>query len=338
MAASTVFFLDAGARGQRLCAHYPARSAPAVRPGPPDTPSGEAGGAVARGQILLLPPFGEEMNKSRRMIALGARAFAAAGFEVLTMDLLGCGDSSGDFGDASWAAWQEDVRLGVAWLDQRAQAIGGATSDPGGDRGDRLPPPLWLWGLRAGALLAPAAFGDAPALARPLNLLLWQPVTAGKVQLQQFMRLRVAADLIGGQAKGAMQAMRDQLARGESVEIAGYALSPALAEGLEAAQLKPSPRVARLAWMELSPREDARLTPAAEMAVSAWRAQGARVRAAVSQGPSFWAATEIEEAPRLIEASLAALTAGDDFEIAPAAADDGGDAVASAPRTEGHAA
>lgn len=289
MAASSVFFLDAGARGQRLCAHYPARS---------PAPTG------ARGQILLLPPFGEEMNKSRRMIALGARAFAAAGFEVLTMDLLGCGDSSGDFGDASWAAWQDDVRLGAAWLDQRAQAL------------DERKPPLWLWGLRAGALLAPAAYVDSLDFFRPVNLLLWQPVTAGKVQLQQFMRLRVAADLIGGQAKGAMQAMRDQLARGESVEIAGYALSPALAEGLEAAQLKPSPRIARVAWMELSPREDASLTPAAEMAVSAWRAQGAQVRAAVSQGPSFWAATEIEEAPRLIEASLAALMAGNDFEIA----------------------
>ncbi|WP_431104449.1 hydrolase 2, exosortase A system-associated [Roseateles noduli] len=286
---STPFFLDDGAGGQRLCVHYPATGA-------------------ARGQILLLPPFAEEMNKSRRMIALAARAFAAAGFEVLTIDLLGCGDSSGDFGDATWTRWQHDVRLAVDWLDARA-----VPGPDGADRGGK--PPLWLWGLRAGALLAPAAF-DA-LTDRPLHLLLWQPLAAGKLQLQQFMRLRVAADLIGGQAKGAVQAMRDQLARGEPVEIAGYLLAPALAEGLESAQLKPSARVRRVAWLELSPREDATLTPAAAMAVDAWTAQGAEVRAAVCQGPSFWAATEIEEAPRLIEASLAALNADADFATRP---------------------
>ena len=283
---STPFFLDDGAGGQRLCVHYPVAD------------------AAPRGQIVLLPPFAEEMNKSRRMTALAGRAFAAAGFEVLTIDLLGCGDSSGDFGDASWAHWRHDVRLALDWLDARAA--------PGADG---VKPPLWLWGLRAGALLAPAAF-DALA-DRPLNLLLWQPMTAGKLQLQQFMRLRVAADLIGGQAKGAVQAMRDQLARGEPVEIAGYLLAPALAEGLEAAQLKPSARVRRVAWLEVSPREDATLTPAATMALEAWTAQGAEVRAAVCQGPSFWAATEIEEAPRLIEASLAALTADADFATRP---------------------
>lgn len=288
-AAPTPFFLDAGARGQRLCVHHPAAS------------------GAPRGQLLLLPPFAEEMNKSRRMTALAARAFAAAGFEVLSLDLLGCGDSSGDFGDATWADWQADARLAAAWLDARAL--------PGPDGAK---PPLWLWGLRAGALLAPAVVDALPG--RALHLLLWQPMTGGKLQLQQFMRLRVAADLIGGQAKGAVQAMRDQLARGEPVEIAGYLLSPALAEGLEAAQLKPIAGIGRVAWLELSPREDATLTPAAAMAVEAWTAQGAEVRAAVCQGPSFWAATEIEEAPRLIDASLAALNAGADFARRPAEA------------------
>ena len=289
-AADTPFFLETGARGQRLCVHYPSFH--------------DLDGAPALGQVLLLPPFAEEMNKSRRMTALAARAFAGAGLEVLTLDLLGCGDSSGDFGDATWTDWQDDVRLAVNWLNARAR--------PGPDG---QPVPLWLWGVRAGALLAGAGIEALSAAApdRPVHLLLWQPITTGKLQLQQFMRLRVAADLIGGQAKGAVQAMRDQLARGESVEIAGYALAPALADGLEAAKLTPTARVSRVAWLELSTREDAALTPAATMAAQAWTAQGAAVRAAVCQGPSFWAATEIEEAPRLIEASLAAMAARDDF-------------------------
>ena len=59
----------------------------------------------------------------------------------------------------------------------------------------------------------------------------------------------------------------------------------------------------------------------AAMAAEAWTAQGAEVRAAVCQGPSFWAAIEIEEAPRLIEASLAALSAEADFAARPTEAE-----------------
>src|SRR5258705_9769402 len=54
-------------------------------------------GVEPRGSVLYLPPFAEEMNKSRRMAALQARAFARIGWNVLQMDLFGCGDSSGEF-------------------------------------------------------------------------------------------------------------------------------------------------------------------------------------------------------------------------------------------------
>src|SRR6476646_41057 len=89
-----------------------------------------------RGAIVHVHAFAEEMNKARRMAALQARAFANAGYAVLQCDLLGCGDSSGDFGDATWDAWVDDVLLACRWLTERTRA------------------PLWLWGLRAGCLLA----------------------------------------------------------------------------------------------------------------------------------------------------------------------------------------
>ncbi|MBK8384562.1 MAG: hypothetical protein IPL11_02315 [Candidatus Accumulibacter sp.] len=41
-------------------------------------------------------------NKSWRIVPLQARALATAGYAVLQIDLMGCGDSSGDFGDATW--------------------------------------------------------------------------------------------------------------------------------------------------------------------------------------------------------------------------------------------
>lgn len=280
-AACRSFFLDAGPRGQRLCVFHAAQ-----------------GVGAPVGQVLLLPPFAEELNKSRRMLALAGRAFAAAGFEVLRMDLLGCGDSSGDFGDASWTDWQDDAVLAADWLTRH-----GAASAARPDL------PLWLWGVRAGALLAPAV---AERVERPMHLLLWQPVTAGKLQLQQFLRLKVAADLVGGQAKGAMQALRAQLDVGQAVEIAGYALSPLLALGLDKAQLKPdggpqTPQFQRLIWLETSPREAPSLSPAGAAAVQAWSDAGCEVEAQAVQGPSFWAATEIEVAPQLIDASVETL-------------------------------
>src|SRR5665647_3289851 len=122
------------------------------------------------------------------MAALQSRALAQAGYAVLQIDLLGCGDSSGDFGDATWQGWVSDVVQGCHWLRSQSnfQCAGS---------GQR---PLWLWGLRAGCLLAVEA---ARQVGEPCNFLFWQPPAAGKPLLQQFLRLKVAADLLGGQAK-----------------------------------------------------------------------------------------------------------------------------------------
>ena len=65
---------------------------------------------TVRGVVLLLPPFAEEMNKSRRMCALLARGLAADGWRVVRIDLFGCGDSAGSLRDASWEQWCDDLR------------------------------------------------------------------------------------------------------------------------------------------------------------------------------------------------------------------------------------
>ena len=237
---------------------------------------------ACRGAVLYIHPFAEEMNKSRRMAAMQARALAQAGFDVLQLDLLGCGDSSGDFGDASWVAWVADVLLGCRWLRQRNAG------------------PLWLWGLRAGCLVAVDA---ARQLAEPCHFIFWQPPTTGKILLQQFLRLKAAGDLMGGQAKGILQALRDQLARGEPVEIAGYQIAPTLATGLEHATLSPPVAHAQahsVQWFELSTRQDAALSPVSSQALAQWQQAGYTVGTHIINGPAFWQTTEIEDAPALI--------------------------------------
>jgi exosortase A-associated hydrolase 2 len=157
---STASLRDSGARlleafylpvepGQRLCILHHASD----------------GATSRRGGVLYVHPFAEEMNKSRRMAALQARAFAASGWDVLLMDLHGCGDSSGDFGDATWSLWQDDVEAGLRWLAARNDG------------------PVWIWGLRVGALLA-ATVAARTSHAHPL--LLWQPTVSGHRFIQQF--------------------------------------------------------------------------------------------------------------------------------------------------------
>ncbi|URI10267.1 hydrolase 2, exosortase A system-associated [Aquincola tertiaricarbonis] len=268
------FFLPvAHAEGGRFCIHHPS-----------------AAGPSARGAVLYLHPFAEEMNKSRRMVALQARALARLGYAVLCIDLHGCGDSAGDLADASWAGWVADALAGAHWLQARHPGL-----------------PLTLWGLRTGALLAGAV---AAALPAPSRLLLWQPVTAGKQALQQFLRLQTAADLIDGKQQGAAAALRQQLAAGQTVEVAGYRLPAAVAQGLEAATLVPGAGVDSLLWLEVSSRAEPALTPASTLALNKWRAAGVPVQSAAVRGPAFWQTVEIEDAPALIEATTAALVAG----------------------------
>ncbi|WP_126445739.1 hydrolase 2, exosortase A system-associated [Sulfuricystis multivorans] len=264
--AAEAFFLPVAA-GQRFCLYY--------------APAGET-----RAVFLYLHPFAEEMNKSRRMAALMSRRLAEHGLAVLQIDLAGCGDSSGDFGDASWQAWLDDIAAALDWLRVRHDA------------------PLWLWGLRSGCLLAAEAARRTEVAA---NFLFWQPVITGRTFLQQFLRLKLAGEMLGGEAKGVMATLKQRLAAGEAVEIVGYALSPALAQGLESATLAPPNRPGRLLWFELSSRADATLAPASQKCLEQWQAAEFSVASAVLPAPSFWQTTEIEEAPALIEATLAAL-------------------------------
>ena len=248
-----------------------------------------------RGVVVHVPAFAEEMNKSRRMTAWAARELAARGFGVLQIDLLGCGDSSGDFGDASWESWVDDVVAAVQWARSRC----------GG--------PLWLWGLRAGALLAATAL---PRVGLGTPLLLWHPVLSGKLYLTQFLRLKLAAEMLADAAqRSGTKALREQLSSGQAVEVAGYRLSPGVASGLEGAEFSVANGYAgRIVWLEVGSAEPVSLSPAARARIDALRARGVRVDARALHGPGFWQSVEIEDCPELVDASLAAFQ--DDRELA----------------------
>ena len=270
MSSREFFFLPVG-EGQRFCVFHPPQA------------------SVERGAVLYLHPFAEEMNKSRRMASLQSRALAAAGYSVLQIDLLGCGDSSGDFCDATWDAWRGDVIDAIAWLRQRTSA------------------PLTLWGLRAGCLLATDAAVD---LQETPNFIFWQPVLSGKRYWQQFMRLKAAAELASGQAREILEAVRQRVDSGENVEIAGYMVSRGLVDGLErSALVPPHKRAGRVAWFELTARQDGCMSPASLQRIKQWCSSGCSVEAFPVEGPGFWQTSEIEDAPQLVDSTLTAVRA-----------------------------
>jgi exosortase A-associated hydrolase 2 len=260
------FFLQAQ-QGQRFCLFH--------------APVG-----ACRGAVLYVAPFGEEMNKSRRMAAMQARDLARHGVGVLLLDLHGCGDSSGDFSAARWNIWKDDIALGQQWLEQR------------------LGQPVSLWGLRLGATLA-LDYARAPRL--PLaRLLLWQPVHSGATFLTQFLRLRIANDMLAeSKEKGSnTQALRDALRAGETLEVAGYDLAPALAaaiEALDAAAMLVAD--CPVHWFEAVPEDGRPLSPAGAKVIAAWASHAVAPHVHLVTCPPFWATQEVTECAPLIAAT-----------------------------------
>lgn len=228
-------------------------------------------GGIDRGDLIFVPPFAEEMNQARRMVAEQARRLTEVGYGVLLLDLFGTGDSAGGFVDATWEIWLDDIVAARDWLILRGRPLAG------------------LWGLRLGATLAvqAAAAGSTPVP----RLLLWQPVTAGKVFLTQLLRVRVAAGLAGEGQRETTAELRARWTAGDVVEVAGYPIAPALAERIEAANLQETipPPPCRAVWLDIVNSPESPPGPAAVGVVAKWRENGVAVSHHRVVGEAFWA-------------------------------------------------
>jgi exosortase A-associated hydrolase 2 len=236
------------------------------------------------GTVVLAPPFAEEMNRCRRMVALCSRRMADAGWRVIARDLLGCGDSSGEFSDATWKAWVDDLKP----LLQEA----------------RPAEPLWLWGVRAGALLLPELLVERP----DASVLLWQPATSGRTALNQFLRVKVAAAALGGRNRIDVKTLRASLESGRPIEIAGYTISAALAEGMDVAALAlPQAFSGRVVWIEVSAIDPPSLAAAGTELCREWRARAVPLATEAVAGEAFWQTQDTAECEEMLTATLASL-------------------------------
>ncbi len=241
-------------------------------------------GVAMRHAILHVPAFGEEMNKSRRMVALQAKALAEQGYAVLVMDLFGSGDSNGDFGEATWEMWLQNIFDSISWLKQQ-----GAES-------------IILWGLRLGALLAMDFCHKNPGLVD--RLLLWQPVLNGDVFITQFLRLRVAAAMMNSALPQEKTSdLKKQLLDGQSLEVAGYALHPDLIRPLIDLKIDGLALQSLIEVVIFEVVAGEEMEPTIVNQQFLLKLQGLGINASLDSvlGDCFWASQEIATVPNLIE-------------------------------------
>ncbi|MEE4110253.1 MAG: hydrolase 2, exosortase A system-associated [Halieaceae bacterium] len=234
--------------------------------------------------LLCVMPLAEEMNRCRRLVALQARVLAAAGIAVLCVDPYGCGDSEGEFADADWNTWLDDLRVARDWLGTRT----GLTVD--------------VWAIRHGALLA----ADAFRAALPQRILLWQPVVSGSAALREMLRVSVASGMLsGGDRPRGVDALREALFAGETIDVGGYPITPDLARALDAASLDPWPfGASRVAWIEVSGSAPEPNGQPAPSTAERFRVPGAQIDERVLTGRRFWSAPDVFEFDQLIGETL----------------------------------
>jgi exosortase A-associated hydrolase 2 len=235
--------------------------------------------ASCRGGVLYFHPFANEMNYTRRAAALLARALAGRGWGVLQVDLFGCGDSDGDFRDASWETWIDDLTSAFGWLQGR---VGGRVG---------------LVGIRLGGLLA---LDFASRTRRNIDrVLLWHPVVNGQQMMTDFLRLRLLSNAIGervGESTNT-QKPRPKINSAQPVEVVGYELNPHFGEAIakiHIAQLGLS-AATPIQWVEVVLGADDSGRPLAQTTVHDWQAAGREATLHRVAGRPFWSSPRIQD-------------------------------------------
>lgn len=237
--------------------------------------------------VIVVPPFCEEMNKSRKMVTTFARRAAAQRIKVSLIDLSGTGDSEGELSNATWEDWQHNIVALYRELKRQNPKV-----------------PLTILGIRTGALLALDLC--VKNMVNPLDLLFWQPVLNGKQFINQFMRMRLAAEMISSGPKFGNNELLEELNTKGCVEIAGYNLSKNLIDQISSinhAALDTLPESLNVAWYEVGQAPKESLLPISQKVVEKWRETN-DVFSQFIVGDTFWQTQEITLVEELTSNSL----------------------------------
>ena len=246
--------------------------------------------------VLICPPFAEELNKTRRLMAEQSRQLAAAGFGVLLLDLDGTGDSplalygEGSEAQMSWTHWVQQLCAGLEWLGQNRVTH------------------VQLLGLRLGALLAleilQSTQVDESTHRYPKieHLVLWQPVTSGKTYMTQFLRLRIAAAMMSNNEAETVSSLRKLAVDDGFAEVAGYRLPRQLIEQLDLKKIESFslPAALNIDWFDISRTPAKALSPNSSKVIQTWRDTEIEIDIHRIDSDSFWSTQELVSAPQLL--------------------------------------
>lgn len=258
------FFLK-GSKGPLFCIYYP----PSI-------------GRNSDYTIIIVPPFGEEMNKARRMMSLQARALSDVGFGCVLFDLFGTGDSSGEFSASSWNIWKSDLNIISQWV-----------SDQNNTNYCYLT-------LRLGSLLAldSILFYNL----RPAAIALWQPIISGSTAMRQILRLYSLRNFHDQNNRTNTQAILKKFEQDKSLEVAGYEINIDLYHSINNIELSNFTLdfECTALWSELCLTTPAAISPASSKICDKWQKTGTNIVRAPLTGPAFWASTDIIVVDKLI--------------------------------------
>ncbi|RVU30742.1 hydrolase 1, exosortase A system-associated [Neptunomonas marina] len=255
-----------------------------------DVPSGQIFATIFTPQqatctdhwVICLPPFAEEMNKSRKIIRDQAERLSQQGYSVLIPDLQGTGDSVGDFSNSSIQQWQDDLKALITAL-----KVNGVKQ-------------VDILAVRMGALLAPPLAMSFPDLVK--RIVLWQPALSGEQLMTQFLRIRVAANMLSDQ-KETVKELRAAILEDKEVEVAGYRVPKAFLSQLDEMKLSTMelPHSTHIGWFEVVSSAEKGLLLPSKKVIENWTSTQESVKADAVVGEPFWAAQELVTAEALIE-------------------------------------
>ena len=267
------FFLK-GRHGRLLCVYHPPTQSRVL------------------GSVLLFPPFAEELNRCRRMIALQARALASIGVGALILDLTGTGDSSENLSEATWEGWLDDMQMGLDWLQTHRVPL------------------LGFWAIRAGALLASSFIARSSYNCH--RMILWKPVLDGAAYINQLLRIRVAGSASRGEIVETTEGLRSRISKGEEIEIGGYSFSSSLFIELGLQQFVAPDRcfVDKVDWFEVVSKEGPRVPTPSSGVAYAWKQKGVDVTVDLVVGPPFWSSQSDLELSSLVRVTTTRFAGG----------------------------
>lgn len=170
-------------------------------------------GSPSQPTHLIIPPFGEEMNRCRAFMNDLARAYQRSGHGALIIDLYGTGESDGEFKDATWDIWLSDIEAALNYL-----RSADSTS-------------VQITAIRLGALLALKSDVD------PSSISLIAPEINGERFIHQLIRARIIAETFISSQYGGQPSNRntidEELAQQGYVNLLGYELNSGLIENIQ---------------------------------------------------------------------------------------------------------